>query len=925
VDEAIIGRERELGAIRRLLDRSRGSSGALVIDGEAGIGKTTLWAETVRTAQRDGVRVLQSRPAESEASFSYAAVADLVGSSFEEIATELPPAQRRALAAALLLTETSERFNARTTSAALAGVFAALAERGALLVAIDDVQWLDAASEQALAFAARRLPDGLVLVVARRTDHDDDPPLGLGRALPEDRLERVALAPLSLAALHHVIRERLGLSLSRPKLVRLADASGGNPFFALEIARAVARDAPDGSPDGPLPVPRSVEELIAARVAVVSDAAHRVALAVAALSQPTLTTVQHALGDEVDASAALVEAEESGLLTTERDRIRFTHPLLASVVYRSASPERRRRLHERLASVVADEEERARHLALSVTTPREPVAAELERAAAGAARRGAHAAAAELFGASHRLTPAERGEALTRRALGEASALLAAGDVDAARTRAEPEADSQFPSLRGAALHLLGEAAWISGSGGPPSGYFEAALAAAPGDHELAARVYPKLISASTHEPKRAVAHAEAAMDLLRPERDAAALAQIAFDRFWAEIALGQGPHWDLFERWRRLEAKAGPDAPKTPLPLIYYWSVDDFDRARERYAVEEEWYRERGEDLWRAERLAHVSMAELRAGRWDIAQSGIEEACDALAQLFDKPGPWGAAFRIRALVDAHAGRTERARQTILPFIAKAELAKLALWEVLGLSTLAFIDFADGDHRAVDATLTRMRERMDSVDVKELAPDRSETFHIESLVALGDVEAARAALARLEKRGRSFPRLWITATLPRARALVLAASGDVPGALDALAELDVSVAEKLPFELAWTRLVQGRLHRRARHRRAAADTLAEALALFERLGAPTWAQQTRAELDRVGLRRAPDELTATERRVAELAASGLTNREIAGAAFMSPKTVEGNLAKVYRKLGIASRAELGAHMAEQSRRVDARP
>ena len=127
--------------------------------------------------------MLQSRPAESEASFSYAAVADLVGSSFEDIATELPPAQQRALAAALLLTETSERFNARTTSAALASAFAALAERGAVLVAIDDVQWLDAASEEALAFAARRLPDGLILVVARRTDGGDDAPLGLERAL----------------------------------------------------------------------------------------------------------------------------------------------------------------------------------------------------------------------------------------------------------------------------------------------------------------------------------------------------------------------------------------------------------------------------------------------------------------------------------------------------------------------------------------------------------------------------------------------------------------------------------------------------------------------------------------------------------------------------------------------------------------------
>jgi DNA-binding NarL/FixJ family response regulator len=245
------------------------------------------------------------------------------------------------------------------------------------------------------------------------------------------------------------------------------------------------------------------------------------------------------------------------------------------------------------------------------------------------------------------------------------------------------------------------------------------------------------------------------------------------------------------------------------------------------------------------------------------------------------------------------------------------------LWEVLGLSALAFVDFVDGDHRAVDATLTRMRERMETVAVKELAPDRSEPFHVESLVALGERERAREALARLELRGRSFPRLWIKVALPRTRALVLAAEGDVAAALAAFDELDVDEAARLPFDLAWNRLVQGRLHRRVKQRRAAADALGEALAIFQRLGAPTWAEQARAELGRVGLRRAPAELTPTERRVAELAATGMTNREVASAAFMSPKTVEANLARVYRKLGIASRAELGARMADEHRRVEA--
>jgi len=181
-------------------------------------------------------------------------------------------------------------------------------------------------------------------------------------------------------------------------------------------------------------------------------------------------------------------------------------------------------------------------------------------------------------------------------------------------------------------------------------------------------------------------------------------------------------------------------------------------------------------------------------------------------------------------------------------------------------------------------------------------------------VALDDLAGARIVLERLEERGRAFPRLWISTTLPRTRALLLAAEGGVEAALAALDELDVEAASQLPFDLAWTLLVRGRLHRRAKQKRAAADSLGHALEMFEQLGAPAWIDRTRADLDRVGLRRAPTELTATELRVAELAAAGLTSREVAARAFMSPKTVEANLARVYRKLGIRSRAELGARI-----------
>ena len=522
VEPAIIGREKELAAAERLLERAAEGAAALVLDGQAGIGKTTLWLEAVRSAGARGFRVLQSRPAESEAKLSYSAIADLVGAVFEETESELPPLQRRALEAALLLGETDGPADARTTSAALVTVLHALASRGPVLLAVDDVQWLDPASEQALAFAARRLPPRLAVLVARRVEGDVDPPIGLARALPDDRRERVVVGPLSVAALHHLISGELGTSLSRPLLIRLADASGGNPFFALEIARALGRD--EGGQE-PLPVPRSVEDLVAARVATLSADARMVALAAAALSQPTVATVVEAFDGEGDARAAVIEAEDASVLVTERDRIRFTHPLLASVVYQSAAGERRRRLHERLATVVVDPEERARHLALGTTRADEGVAVEIERAAARAARRGAPQAAADLLAASARLTASERTEELTRRRLGEAAARLAAGDVETARTLAEDETMSPVASLRGQAHYLLGEVAWISGSG-PPRTHFEAALAAAPADRELAARVYPKLVSFTTHDPRRAVEHAEAAMRVLSPDRHPGPLAR---------------------------------------------------------------------------------------------------------------------------------------------------------------------------------------------------------------------------------------------------------------------------------------------------------------------------------------------------------------------------------------------------------------
>ena len=286
-----------------------------------------------------------------------------------------------------------------------------------------------------------------------------------------------------------------------------------------------------------------------------------------------------------------------------------------------------------------------------------------------------------------------------------------------------------------------------------------------------------KLVNVTVgHDPARTIERARAAVAAIDPERDPAALASVYFDWAYAEMVRGNGAQDELLENWRTFEERAGPDAPKSLFGVFYVNAVDDFEAARARFAFEDRWYAERGEDVWRAERRIHYGSAELRAGQFELGEQLIEEGCETLAQVAT-PGPWAATFRIRAIVDVHRGRADRARETLLPLIVQAESAGRAWWEALFLSGLAFVEFADGNHGEVDRVLARMHERVASVGVRDFLPDRSEPYHVEALVALGEPERAREVLERLEWRDRTLPRLWIATTLPRARALVLDCRG----------------------------------------------------------------------------------------------------------------------------------------------------
>lgn len=914
----IVGRIPELAELEHLLaDRARWPAAAL-IEGEAGIGKTSIFQEGVRRGDARGYRVFRCRPAEAETGLSYAALGDLLAPVVDDELTALVDVQRHALEVALLRSDAAGGVDQRAISTGLVALLARLAAEGPVLVGVDDVQWLDPASARALGFAFRRLPASIVVILARRTDSQDPVATRLDRSLPADRVVRLVLHPLSLGAIHELLKQKLGASISRPTLVRLHETSGGNPLFALEIARELVRQGRESTVGERLPVPARLEELLAGRIEALSPAAREVLLVASALSRPAVSAIEESLDRRPDVGAALIEAEESGLLTVESGRVLFPHPLLASTVYSSASGERRRQLHGRLAEVAVEQEERARHLALSVTAPNEGAAAILEAAALDADRRGAQDAAAELFGQARRLTPDEALHDHARRALGQASALYAAGDLPGARGLCESAVGNAAPGrVRAECLLLLGRISAVDQTSREAVGYLERAVVEAGDDRRLCGRIHALLAWTYLIDPTSGVGHAEEAIRLLDAEDEPGLMAFALFTKFFLDVHLGRGADRALLERGLALDATAVERfGAISDLPLIWFKSMDEFDSARARYRAQSEWVRARGDEASAAEMLGQMAEVEFRAGNWKLAETYAEESCTGVEQV-GPGGPLLMAPRIRAMIDAHVGRIDRARATLAEIVEESERRENLWWEALALSTLGAVELTAGDNALADRAFTQMHERLKTMQIVDAVAQRTEPDHIEALVARGELDRAAAILERLEEREQRLPRRWIAATLPRCRALVLAASGEVPAALDAISGAPELITV-LPFEHARTLLVRGQLHRRAKQKRASHEALTKALEIFERIGSPPWVERAREELGRVGLRRSSAELTPTEWRIAELAAAGLTNREVAEAAFISPKTVEANLSRIYRKLGIRSRAELGVQMEKRS-------
>ena len=305
-----------------------------------------------------------------------------------------------------------------------------LARDNPLLVAVDDVQWLDAPSQRLLEFAGRRLGQtSVAFFIARRLSERTGAPLELDRDF-EERLTVVHVGPLSLGALHRMLSERLGAAFPRPLLRRIHEASGGNPYFALEIGRLTS-ELPDFDPSGPLPVPQDLARLLGIRLARLSANVREVAVAAAMLHNPSVPLLERVLGRDLE--AAIQELVTARVLELDADRIGFTHPLLAATAYGSAGPDELRALHRRIAEAVDSVEEQARHLALGTDAPDPEIAGALDEAALAARARGAPATAAELAEEAVRLTPAGLPGETLQRTVDSAGHHFEAGDPRRAR------------------------------------------------------------------------------------------------------------------------------------------------------------------------------------------------------------------------------------------------------------------------------------------------------------------------------------------------------------------------------------------------------------------------------------------------------------------------------------------------------------
>jgi DNA-binding CsgD family transcriptional regulator len=900
---ALVGRERECAAIERLLEASaRGESGSLVLRGEAGAGKTALLRHAAEHA--GGWRVLRATGVEAESDIAFAGLYGLLRPVVDKLG-ELPDAQAAALAGALALTQSpgAERL---LVSAGTLSLLAAAADDGPLLCLIDDAQFLDVASAEALVFTAHRLAaESLAMVFAAREGED--------RAFAAPGLPELVIEGLGAEAAARLLAASAPTAPAPVREWLLAEAAG-NPLALLELPSGLSTAQLEGR--AALPATALLTSRLRSAFAARIDrlpAETRTALLIAAVDDSgELAAVVGAAGEAGLPEDALDSAERIRLLRVVGGKIVFRHPLVRSALLLSATHSQRRGAHAALAAALRGDEHadrRAWHRALAAVTTDEEVATALEASARGYQARAAHASAATALARAAELTPDE-GRRIGRLTAG-AEAAWAAGQPERARELIAHALPLATHDLRAELLHLRGviEARTGDVRSAVPI-LLEAADASEDGSHTL------EILTDATEAAEYAGDYAQAAAlgvraDAIDPRSEIDRFRVAALSGIVAELT---GDH----ERAAPLLQEAIRRAEQLEDPRSLIWAAliatmgtlggtfgDGLPCANRAVRIA----RERGLlSILPAALWAQVT-ARIGQGRFNLARSAAEEGI-RLASDFGHH--WGASWTLSnlAALDALRGDESAARDHA------AEAIELA---ATGGATM-IVGSAEWALGQLELTLGRPSEATDRL-LTVSAVERPESNPLIGLWSIPDLIEAAARSGRLDETVDRLDRYtdWVEHSPSPARLSVLARCRALAGEGDVREQFETGLASNAtvsPFIQARTELLYGEWLRRERERREARRHLRRAADLFRQVGAPPWEQRAEAELRATGetaRRRDPstlDELTPQELQIAGLVAEGMTNREIAAQLYLSPRTIDYHLRKVFSKLSVASRAEL---------------
>ena len=927
----VLGRVGELAALDAFLaDLGSGAPAhrVVLVVGEAGIGKTMLWDAGRACAAARDCHVLTARPVAPESALGFTGLADLFEDVPAEAIDQLPGPQRHALRVALLREEAGAApADPRSVATGTLTALRALAGVRPVLLAVDDLAWLDASTRRVLAFALRRLGAERVGLLATVRTHDGSVPELPTDDVPAARVHTITPAPLSLGAVRELLAERLRFAPHHRLLVRIYEASGGNPYFAQELSRLLVRE--DASHlDAELTVPDSLRRLVHRRLAGLPHAVRDVLLGAALEPSPPVELVAAAAADPQQARSHLEAAVEAGVVEARRSEVTFTHPLLRSVLIDDAPPRQRRATHARLAQAVGSPLARARHRALAADGPDEDVARALDEAAGTARLRGSTETAADLAELAITLTPPDNGPGVRTRRLAAAELRFDAGEPGRARTALDDLLRDEPPGPRRAPL-LLQLAKYQRYSGQPLPVWqrtLESALAEARADDlraQMAAHFALGFAAFNGGDPETAPAHIAAFTDLAGRLDDRFLDAQVAASLAYVRWACGDRLRVDLLDRALRAEpAQARIPIEETPSYTAAVALAHRGDIARARELVD----RDRADAVARGDEASLPILGwllvrlETWAGNWTLADRYADEALQA-AELAEIPFGIASVRAARAILRAAQGRAADARADAAVGLDVHARTGLSLPGELADEALGLLALAAGDAARALAAVDGATDRALRAGFVQLGMLRTIALEIEARIRARDTDVAQQLLDQLLARCRPEAGSWPQLAVRRCTALLLSATGAQPGAEQAIADaLATGRALGMPFEHARTLLVAGEIHRRARHRRQAQQSLTEAKRLFDQLGAQPWSGRCAELLTRIAGRSndvAPDPtaLTDTEHRVADLAAQGLTSREIAGALFTGVRTVETHLQQVYRKLGVRSRVELSRRFA----------